>query len=179
MGLKRLFVFVEGDDDERFVNKILRPEFEKYYKNVTLWKYAQIKTKTRENFINSIKSMNADYIYVTDVDGPCVTARKGKIKSKYGELLENDRIGIVIKEIESWYLGGMNDSDAKKLTVCKFKTTDDVVKEQFNKYLTHKFDSRKDFMIEILKYFSIDVAKRKNKSFKYFCDKFISEFSEC
>ncbi len=123
--------------------------------------------------------MNADYIYVSDVDGPCVTARKGKIKSQYGELLEDGRIGIVIKVIESWYLGGLNNDDAKKFTGRTFRTTDNVIKEQFENLISRKFDSKTDFMIEILKFFSIGVAKRKNKSFKYFCDRFISELSEC
>jgi hypothetical protein len=35
-----------------------------------------------------------------------------------------------------------------------------------------KFDSKIDFMIEILKYYSIDIAKQKNGSFKKFIDEF-------
>ena len=116
MEFQRLFVFVEGDDDERFVNKILMSEFEKLNYSVIPFKYAQETKKRIKIFINSINIMNYDYIYLSDVDGPCVTARKEKITGKYGELIEDGRIGIVIKEIESWYLAGLNDKDAKKLT---------------------------------------------------------------
>ena len=179
MSYKRLFILIEGNDDERFIEEIIKPVFENYYDYVKPWKYAQIEQKLIKSFLKSIKAMKADYIYVQDIEGPCVTARKEKIKDKYGELIENGRIGIVIKEIESWYLGGLNDNDARKLTGRRFRTTDDIIKEQFNKFVTYKFESRLDFMIEILKFFSIDVAKRKNKSFKYFCDRFLSELSEC
>ena len=42
MGSK-LFIFIEGDDDERFFNRIIIPMFEKKYDKVQLWKYAQKK----------------------------------------------------------------------------------------------------------------------------------------
>ena len=56
-------------------------------------------------------------------------------------------------------------------------TTDTVTKEQFYNLMPKKFDSKIDFMREILKNFSIEIAKKKNKSFKYFVENMITRFS--
>ncbi|MDI6767583.1 MAG: hypothetical protein QME52_12240, partial [Bacteroidota bacterium] len=59
-----------------------------------------------------------------------------------------------------------------------FKDTDDTTKEQFNRLIPEKYDSRIDFMSEILNNFSFKTAKRKNRSFKYFIEKYNCEVSE-
>ena len=172
---KRLFIFVEGVDDERFFDSIIKPEFEKHYDIVIIYKYAQETDKRVKKFINGIKGLPADYIYVSDLNhNSCVTMKKTKILEKLNNLIQEERIAIVIKEIESWYLSGLSDYNVKKLTNRFFKTTDDIIKEQFNQLIPQKFSSRNDFMIEMLKFFSINTAKRKNRSFKYFMEKFVS-----
>jgi len=77
----------------------------------------------------------------------------------------------VRKEIESWYLAILDDGKCKEFGVPSFRT-DDVTKEQFNGLIPKKFDSGIDFMREILKSFDIEIAKRKNRSFKYFAEKY-------
>ncbi|OGW18585.1 MAG: hypothetical protein A3G93_11920 [Nitrospinae bacterium RIFCSPLOWO2_12_FULL_45_22] len=47
----------------------------------------------------------------------------------------------------------------------------------FNRLIPNKFDSRIDFMLEILKYFSMGIAKQKNKSFSYFLERHICKAS--
>ena len=74
---KLLFIWVEGEDDERFFNKILVPKFLEKYSGVKIIKYATMKREKVDNFIKSIKAMGADYIYLTDINNaPCVTAKK-------------------------------------------------------------------------------------------------------
>jgi len=174
MEYKRLYILIEGDDDERFFNKILIPILENNYDSINIWKYAQIKKEKIKNFIKSIKSMMADYICVSDInDSPCVAFKKEKIKNRFNNLVENDRIVVVIKEIESWYLAGLSNQDVKKLAQQAFSTTDNITKEQFDSLIPKKFTSRIDFMTEILKYFSIEIAKKKNHSFNYFLRKYV------
>ena len=168
MRYKRLFIWVEGDDDIRFFDRIIKPVFEKKYNFVEVRACAQLKKKKIANFIKSIKAMKADYIYVADINNsPCITAKKQKIKN-----IEQNRIIIVIKEIESWYLAGLSSEDSEKFKIRPFKTTDNVNKEAFDKLRPKSFDSRLDFMLEILKYFSIEIAKEQNQSFKYFIKKY-------
>jgi len=177
MNCRRLFILVEGNNDERFFEKIIKPKLEKKYNWVKIWRYANKKKEKIDNFIKSIKAMNADYIYVTDINNsPCVTAKKQKIQNKLRNIGE-DRIIVVIKEIESWYLAGLDDIAFQKFKIPNFSATDEITKEKFDSLIPKKYDSRIDFMLEILKFFSIEVAKHKNRSFRYFVEKYNCEAS--
>jgi len=167
-----LYIWVEGDDDVRIVEKILEPLFKKNYDCVQVRPYSQLKRKKLNAFLRSIKAMQAHYIVLADInDAPCVTEAKRKVKEKYHEVDES-RITVVVKEIESWYLAGLNADAARQLGTRAVRRTDDLTKEQFNQRIPARFDSRIDFMIEILNVFSIDVARKKNKSFNYFYRKY-------
>lgn len=174
MGYRGLFIWVEGEDDRRFFKEILEPKIQKKYNFVVTRRYAALKKEKIDNFLRSIKAMGADYIYVTDIDNsPCVTAKKQKMQNKLRNI-DTDKIIVVIKEIESWYLAGLDKKSGKSLGI-KNKipdTTDTIIKKQLDSLMPKKFDSRKDFMLEILKVFSIEIAEQKNKSFKYFFDSY-------
>ena len=81
---------------------------------------------------------------------------------------------VVIKEIESWYLAGIDAKNAARLNVTIPGSTDHISKKEFDRLIPDSFDSRIDFMIELLKCYSLRVARRKNASFKYFHAKHIS-----
>jgi hypothetical protein len=171
MNYKQLFLFVEGDDDERFFERIVKPKFEEKYHTVKLWKYAQVKNTKVDNFLKSIKAMGAEYIFVADINSaPCVTSKKKEIQKKFKNI-DIDRIIVVIKEIEGWYLAGLDAKSSKKLKIPYFDATDDITKEKFNNLILEVFDSEIDFMLEIMRWFSIEIAKKKNKSFRYFLGK--------
>lgn len=171
MKYRRLFLLVEGPDDMMFFSTIVKPKFETKYSLVEVRPHAGLKREKIRNFLRAIALMNADYLYVADIDSaPCVTAKKEEVQNKIGNI-NNDRIVVVIKEIESWYLAGLDTGKSKNLRISSFSTTDDITKERFNTLMPKEFDSRIDFMLEILKFFSVDIAKQKNKSFRYFLDK--------
>ena len=96
----------------------------------------------------------------------------------YEQKLAGDKIVIVIKEIESWYLAGLDEKQCKELGIKSFQETNDITKEQFNSVIPTKYDSRIDFMAEILKRFSIETAKSKNNSFQYFIEKLQTKFDK-
>ncbi len=172
MGYKALFIFVEGPDDRRFFETIIKPLFERQYDLVKISLHSNLKKEKIKNWLRSLKSMKANYIFVKDINNaPCVTAKKQSIIKKY-KTIDKERIIVVIKEIESWYLAGLTEHVLKKFKISPFNTTDKVDKEQFNRLIPQKFDSRIDFMIETLKNFSIDIAMQKNKSFRYFIKKY-------
>lgn len=171
MRYKKLFIWVEGENDLRFFDTIIKPRFEKKFNSILVRPYRREKRKKVSDFLRSIKSMNACYIFVADINSaPCVTARKQEIQKEYRNV-DEDRIMVVIKEIESWYLAGLDDTNSKKLGVRRLRTTDSVTKEQFNSLMPKRFDFRSDFMLEILKFFSAKIAKKKNGSFRYFAKK--------
>lgn len=172
MSYRRLFIWVEGPDDVRFFETIMEPKLLKKYNSVETRSYATLKKEKIDNFIKSIKAMDAEYIFVIDIDNsPCVTAKKQETQNKYKNI-DEERIVVVIKEIEGWYLAGLDDKGAKKLKIKLLSDTGNLTKEQFNSSIPTKFDSRIDFMLEILKNFSIEMAKQKNMSFRYCIEKF-------
>lgn len=172
MGSK-LFIFIEGDDDERFFNKIIIPMLANKYDSVKLWKYAQKKNEKIFQFLKSIQAMNADYIYVADNNGsPCITDRKQRIENDV-QNIDKNKINVVAREIESWYLAGINDDSSKKFGIKSYTNTENINKSTFEGLKPRKFSSRIDFMSEILKLFCIDTAKMKNVSFSYFIENYV------
>lgn len=175
MEYRRLYIWVEGDDDYRFFDKLVKPLFEEKYDSIELIKYKERKGMNKKkvnNFLKSITAMNTDYIFVGDINAhPCATAKKQELRHTYRNIDER-RIVVIKKEIESWYLAGLTRENSKNLGVHYFNNTDTIAKEQFDVFIPTKFDSRIDFMTEVLKVFSIETAKEKNESFKYFIEKY-------
>lgn len=172
MGSK-LFIFIEGDDDERFFNRIIIPMFEKRYDKVQLWKYAQKKNEKIQQFLKSIQAMNADYIYVADNNGsPCITDRKQRIENDF-QNIDKNKILVVVKEIESWYLAGIDNESSKNFGIKSFSNTEHINKSAFDDLKPKRFNFRIDFMSEILKLFCIETAKMKNGSFSHFVENYV------
>lgn len=177
----RLFVFVEGFDDKYFFENIIRPFFKRKYRNeIYPIKYAETASEVICSRLNEIKSVSANYIFFSDINNaPCKSARKDKLKEIYSEqqtkdtVLENKNIILVIKKIEGWYLAGLDKSTCGKMGIKQFDNTDDFGKGKFKEHTpVHFKHARKDFLVEIVKCYSIETAKSKNQSFKYFvCEK--------
>jgi hypothetical protein len=78
-----LYIFVEGDRDEDFFERIVKPRLVDRYNKIIIIKYAQKRIDYINSYIRSILSMNADYIFIADIDNsPCKTAKKRRIKKK-------------------------------------------------------------------------------------------------
>ena len=70
MDFKQLFIFVEGPDDERFINKIVRPYLENTYTIIKFIKYATMTKIAVEGIIKTCKQKVAyDYLFVCDTEG--------------------------------------------------------------------------------------------------------------
>ncbi|RUS97379.1 hypothetical protein DSM106972_084820 [Dulcicalothrix desertica PCC 7102] len=172
-----LFIWVEGSDDERFFQRIFCPLFEQQYDYTKIIKYSGENPTWQNKFLKSIVSMNANYIFTADIDrARCISTKKDYIKAKVTNI-EISNIVVVIQEIESWYLAGLDDDSCKSLGIkLKESSTNLITKEDFNRLIPSNFKaSRIDFMIEILNLFKIDIAKQRNSSLKYFCDKYLQE----
>ncbi len=171
MPYKQLWVFVEGSDDERFFKRVIKPTLSTQYDSIRVWQYAQQPTKNTKNFLNAIQAMNARYFFLGDINNsPCATAKKEKIRTQYKKSVNTDNVIIVIKEIESWYLAGLDAKACRKLGIKAFRNTNNVTKEDFNNLIPEKY-ARIDFMTEVLNRFSVEIGKRKNLSFAHFMKK--------
>ncbi|WP_456408546.1 hypothetical protein [Caldithrix abyssi] len=168
---RRLFIWVEGTDDKRFVDYIIKPLLQELYDFIEVREYARLKDSKLQNFVKSIKAMGADYWLLADINtAPCIDARKRKIIDKF-KAVDPACIIVVIKEIESWYLAGIDNKAAQSLKIKSFRNTDELDKEKFLALIPANFDSKVDFLNELLKHFSLEAGMEKNQSFKYFIDR--------
>ena len=116
---------------------------------------------------------DAGYIYVTDINAaPCVMEKKKSIRDGLSEV-EEDRVMVVVPEIEGWYLAGLDSQHSARLGVSELATTDQVTKERFRQLRPSGFNSDLVFMQAILECFSVEAARAKNASFDYFCRKIL------
>jgi hypothetical protein len=168
----RLFILVEGEDDIRFFGRIIKPLLIGRYDDVEIIPYASIKRSKVSSFLKSITLMKNDYIFVSDIDAERSVRDKKQVLYSHFNHIDGGSIIVVIREIESWYYAGLSHESALALEVPDLPSTDELTKEDFNQLIPKKFDSRIDFMFEILKYFSIESAVNKNHSFRFFTDRY-------
>lgn len=172
MTSRRLFLFVEGNDDERFFAKVIVPLLEPWYRSVHIVKFACMKRSSVCRLVTGVRRMKDDCLVFADIDNePGVKAKKHILTERFC-VLESREIIVIIREIESWYLAGLDEAAERDLSLPHHSSTDDLSKEYFNSRIPRHFVSRIAFMLEILSRFSAPVACRKNKSFHYFVTRF-------
>ena len=100
MAARRLFIFVEGSDDVRFFETIIKPRFQHAFESVELITFACTKSVKVDRFIRGINAMHHSYIIVTDIDfEKSVPAKKNIILSRFSEA-DYQHIMVIIQEIE-------------------------------------------------------------------------------
>ncbi len=172
MTRRRLFLFVEGNDDERFFAKVIVPLFESRYRSVHIVKFACMKRASVCRLVTGIHRMKDDFLVFADIDNePGVKAKKHLLMERFCALDSRDII-VIIREIESWYLAGLDEAAERDLSLPHHHATDALSKEYFNSRIPRRFASRIAFMLEILARFSATVACRKNRSFHYFVSRY-------
>jgi hypothetical protein len=164
-----MWIFVEGRDDRRFASSVLLPLVAQRYDDVDTWEYAQEPPKKVIEFLRALRSMQADCLLLADIDNsPCVPAKKGILVEKFRQALEPADAIVVAREIESWYLAGVDDQACREFGIASPAHTDDLTKEQFRSLMPKRFnDSVADFMTTILTGFRVELARAKNRSFAY------------
>lgn len=169
---KRLFIFVEGADDLRFFSRIVSPLFADRYESVEIISYASMKSEKVCRFIQGILNTGHEFLLFADIDEELnVRAKKAHLLDRYCTL-SNDRIVVIIREIESWYLAGLDDQSQKHLGIHSYRTTNHITKEIFNRMIPRSYTSRIAFMADILAGYSLAEAQERNRSFSYFLTHF-------
>ena len=169
---RRLFILVEGNDDERFFSRIVKPLFAPLYTSVEIVMYACMKNEKVNSFIRSIGEMGHAFIMCADIDQePNVLAKYRMMTVRY-DLFANDHFVIIIREIESWYLAGLDERAQHRLGIRQYGSTNHITKEIFNTMVPRHYKSRIAFMSDIVTLFSPPEARERNRSFSYFCHRY-------
>lgn len=171
--LLQLYVFVEGDDDQRFFERLIKPKLLNKYLEVKTIKYAQKPPSWVNKFVSAISKNPtwATYFFLKDYDeSTCISGRKTRIINKCNRLSISSII-VVVNEIESWYLSGINDSFLRRERIDTniSRIPSDATKEFFQKLVGDR--DRILFMNKIIDNYSFKLARGKNKSFNYLLTK--------
>lgn len=171
----RLVIWVEGKRDQSFFEAVAIPVLAARYQHVLVRQYSEISTGQINRLLNSLEKQGFERLFVADLDSaPCATRRKEILREHYPALRDPEII-VVSAEIEAWYLAGTSTVGANELKLTCPSSTDRLAKQEFDALRPHRFDSVRDFMIELLKYFDVDTACQRNTSFAYFHRKFLSQ----
>ena len=167
-----LWLLVEGADDRRFCRDILIPVFQPTFDHVDIWDYSEEQNSRLTRLLQSVDSMNADYLLFGDIDDrPCVTATKEYITRGIPRL-EWDRIVVVRREIEAWYLAGLDEAAHRELGLARVRNIDEVAKEHFDRLVGGE-EEHTNAMVEILRHYDVEVARQRSPSFRYFWQKHV------
>jgi len=165
-----VYVFVEGDDDQRFVEAVLCVLLRQKYTSVKIWQYSE-KPKTKiKDFLRTILQMEADVIFIADMDNaPCFTKKKEDLVTRYPEL-NPTTIFVVKPEIEGWYVSGVAADKLNQFGIDIGGGVDSFTKERLDSSLNTDM-VRTEVLIELLREFSINQAKARSSSFAYLIDR--------
>jgi hypothetical protein len=171
---RSLFVFVEGPDDKRFVERVFRPRLKRAtYSNLATIEYAQLPDEDVNAFATGFNSSGAnfEYLFLVDRDTHAdLAACRAFVRGKY-RAVQEEKVFMVCAEIESWYFAGITPKRLKELGIrYTGRDTDSLTKERFNALIPSALrNNRVLFLIQILAGFNMSSAKSRNGSFKAFC----------
>ena len=191
--MRRIAFFVEGDDDERFINTVIRPKLHQLnVKCPNPIKYSNESPQGISRILDVFNKNDWNYLFLVDADyyssnahlstklSSHIKMRRRQVKDNYS-LKSEDIVVVVVDEIESWYLAGISKTALKKLGVSKkslseigsyLNHTERVTKEIFNKLIPEEYgDSRSAFMVNLLAHYNLQRAMSRNSSLEYFIRK--------
>jgi len=172
--IEPIVFFVEGEDDKRFFERIISRFFNSLLRKTKahIVTYAQKRGEDLEKRIKGLREVGWEYFFVTDKNSAkCISEAKERAKQRVCEV-DLSRIIVVVPEIEAWYLAGLDKKACQEIGVPFQDSTDTVTKKVFEEVLALKYKgNRRYFTQRLLDKFSLETAKRKNRSFAYFVSK--------
>ncbi len=177
---REIYIFVEGVDDKRFFERIVRPQILKHkkYEKFRTHQWRRKKEDSVNNLIIKFLEKECRVVFVRDYDK--ISKGKEHINSNISRLKEEtmqkykikskDDIFIVRYEIESWYLAGAKKNFLKKYDINPIDNTININKKEFYN-LKPRGMTKTEFLIEIIENFDVKRAKKKNSSFEYFLER--------
>jgi hypothetical protein len=166
--MDNFYIYVERDDDVLLFGRVITPLVEKTNARVVIRSYRQLRNSDVKNKLVALASSGWKRLLVGDMnDSPSIPERKRKLNRIYGPLAD-DEILIVEKEIEGWYLAGLTEARRNEIGIARVPNDfEKIIKEVFREFIPKMFASRADFLLEILKNYSVETAMKNSGSFAY------------
>lgn len=169
-----VYIFVEGPEDQALFDRKIKYKIDRSRRrNVRILTWSKRPKDEIDKLIDTCRGESGSYMFISDFDSSefkCKSTKKDALLGVYKKL-DAGRIFFVIRKIEGWYLAGLSDERAALLGINVPPSTDNIGKKRFSQIVGKRFESEYDAKMEILRHFSIEAAKSRNISFKYFCRK--------
>ena len=167
------YILVEGQSDKLFVDRILLPEILArrpglYVKSV---EHAEKSSKLVRGIVGTATKSGKHYVFLCDLDNcSCYGLKRTESTNKY-PCLDRTRIVVVNREIESWYLAGLDSTCCHDLGIPFIPRTDGITKERFAEMRPSRLRTNLDFMLEILDLYDLQhaLSEARSGSLAYFC----------
>jgi hypothetical protein len=163
-GWRALFLFVEGQEDELFIERIIVPCLESRYDYVRIHQYAQRRVDQLVKHFDSLVEMGAHFFLFADFDrGPCIQAVKQAVVQRYQPHLRLEQVLIVRPMIEAWYYAGVPNLDISH-------PVETIDKQTFAKLFGRRAEQgleRKLLLSDILKNYDWELALSRCASLNY------------
>jgi hypothetical protein len=176
---KILHVLVEGDDDESFVDNVIKAWLvtNDRYNDVIPFQYARKKKEVIENYVNTVNYKGEDLICLTDsIHAPCITGRLEQLINYEIGTFDPAMIFVVVKVIEGWYLAGIDNGCCRRIRIEYVPRTDQIKKEDFHEIIAKsKYRPRAACKYEMLRNFDVQLASERNRSFFRIFDRFLNK----
>jgi len=165
----KLMFFVEGDDDQRFIERTIVPAIATKYDVIKYFRYASSVPKETCKVLRTLESTGWDYLFLADRDqSACKTHRREKICEKM-QVVTAKKIIVVDQEIESWYVSGLDAASARGVGLDLPRSSELFSKEHLVRLVGKRFPTATDLKLFLLDSFSLEVGRKSNASFAYLC----------
>jgi len=166
-------LFVEGEEDELFVRRILEPRLAAHYLHVGVYQYAQRSSERLEKHFRSLTRMqsthNLTVFLLTDCEvGRCIRSVRQAIAQEYPHFLKESQVLVVRPEIEAWYCAGIPTPNPFKAEIPA--SVEQIDKETFAQLLGERAVNRlerKILLAEILERYDWQLALQRSASLRY------------
>ena len=167
-GWRGVYLFVEGQDDVLFVERILKPRLEIHFEFVATIAYASIRQATLAQQARAIQKSGAQLWVIADYDNaPCFTARRTEVVQRFDEAIEMQQVLLARPEIEAWYCAGI--SEPARFRVQLPSDIESITKERFNRLFARLLSRqiRTELLLLLLDNYDWEVALRRSASLHY------------
>ncbi len=176
--MKQIRFFVEGKDDQVFIEYVVKPLCRLYDVAFSgTVQCSQTDPKKIASFVHNTIRDGSICFFLADQDSLQYHTLEQRLRSIYQkyQLPSSTHLVVVIEEIESWYIAGLSHYWYKELQLGSYhQTTNTLTKEMFN----HLFQTtrlarggRASLLPYLLHRFDPDIACERNSSFQYFYKK--------
>jgi hypothetical protein len=104
---RRIALFVEGEEDRAFAERVLKPRLLQQYSEVRVHMHAQTPDEKLSSHFRSLQRMNSDYFLVVDKDRvPCISEVRRVYARRYQPQLGERQVLVACPMIEAWVYRG-------------------------------------------------------------------------